>query len=67
MAHVLIIHEVDGYDTWKIIFDKAAKIRKQAGELSYHVLKYDNDVNKIVHFSKWTSHDDARAFLNRLS
>ncbi len=62
MAHVLIIHEVEDYNAWKIIFDNAAAIRKQAGELSYQVLKYDNDENKIVHFSKWTSHADARAF-----
>ena len=26
------------------------------------MLKYDNDPNRIVHFSTWTSHADARAF-----
>lgn len=62
MAHVLIIHEVKDYDAWKLIFDSAALIRKQAGELNYQVLKFDNDVNKVVHFSKWTSHADAKGF-----
>ncbi len=62
MAHVLIIHEVEDYKVWKVIFDDAAFIRKQAGELSYQVLKYDNNANKIVHFSKWTSLADAKAF-----
>jgi quinol monooxygenase YgiN len=60
--HVLIIHEVADYPAWKAIFDSAAGIRKEAGERSYQVLKYDTDANKIVHFSAWTSLADARAF-----
>jgi quinol monooxygenase YgiN len=60
--HVLIIHEVADYPAWKTIFDSAAGIRKEAGERSYQVLKYDTDANKIVHFSAWTSLTDARAF-----
>ena len=62
MGHVLIIHEVEDYEAWKKIFDGAAAIRKHAGELSYQVLKSDNNANKIVHFSKWTSIADAKAF-----
>lgn len=62
MEHVLIIHEVEDYETWKKIFDDAAAIRKHAGELSYQVLKTDNNANKIVHFSKWTSIANAKAF-----
>ena len=62
MQHVLIIHEVADYPAWKKVFDAAAGIRKDAGELSYQVLKYQNDPNRIVHFSSWTSIDDARRF-----
>lgn len=62
MQHVLIIHEVADYPAWKTIFDGAAGIRKQAGERSYQVLRYENDPNRIVHFSAWTSIADARAF-----
>ena len=62
MEHVLIIHEVEDYEAWKKIFDSASSIRKNAGELSYQVLKLDTDANKIVHFSKWTSIADAKAF-----
>jgi hypothetical protein len=60
MPHVLIIHEVADYPAWKKIFDGAAGIRQAAGERSYQVLKYENDANKIVHFSTWTSLDAAR-------
>ncbi len=62
MEHVLIIHEVEDYEAWKKIFDAAAPIRKNAGELSYQVLRTDTNANKIVHFSKWTSTADAKAF-----
>ncbi len=62
MPYVLIIHEVADYPAWKKIFDRAADLRWRAGERSYQVLKYDTDANKIVHFSVWTSLDDARRF-----
>lgn len=62
MPHVLIIHEVEVYTAWKAIFDQAADMRKRAGEISYHLLRYDNDANTIVHFSKWSSLDKARRF-----
>ncbi len=62
MEYVLIIHEVEGYPVWKKIFDNAAGIRKNAGEQSYQVLKYEKDANKIVHFSKWSSISKAKLF-----
>jgi len=62
MQHVLIIHEVVSYPAWKAIFDQAADIRKSAGEISYQLLRYDNDANNIVHFSVWSSLDKARHF-----
>ena len=48
MQHVLIIHEVEAYPAWKVVFDQAADIRKRAGEISYQLLRYDNDANNIV-------------------
>ena len=62
MPHVLIIHEVADYAAWKAVFDGAAAMRRDAGERSYQVLKYQHDANRIVHFSAWTSLDDARRF-----
>lgn len=62
MPHVLIIHEVEDYRTWKKIFDDAAPMRKQAGEIDYQVLKYEHNPNKIVHFSAWRSIANARHF-----
>ena len=62
MYYVLIIHEVADYAAWKTVFDRAAGIRQAAGERSYQVLNYENEPNKIVHFSAWTSLAAARAF-----
>lgn len=62
MKYVLIIHEVENYLAWKKIFDNASIIRKEAGEISYQVLKYEINSNKIVHFSVWDSHENAKKF-----
>ena len=62
MQHVLIIHEVASYPAWKTVFDQAAEIRKRAGEISYQLLRYDDNANTIVHFSEWSSLENARRF-----
>jgi heme-degrading monooxygenase HmoA len=62
MPHVLIIHEVESFAAWKVVFDRAAGIRKAAGEISFQLLKDESRANRIVHFSKWRSLDDARGF-----
>lgn len=62
MQYVLIIHEVENYELWKQVFDRAADIRKAAGERTYQVLKYHNNPHRIVHFSAWTSINDAKQF-----
>jgi quinol monooxygenase YgiN len=63
MTHcVLIIHEVANYEAWKTVFDTAADMRKQAGEIRYQLLRHDLDSNHIVHFSEWTSLAAARSF-----
>jgi len=60
--HVLIIHEVEDYKKWKAVFDDAAAIRREAGEIAYQLLAYDTDARQVVHFSQWASLDAARAF-----
>ena len=32
-GHVLIVHEVEDFPKWKNVFDRAAGIRWQAGEI----------------------------------
>ena len=66
MPHVLIIHEVEAYPAWKAVFDGAADLRKRAGEISYQLLRYDQDANSIVRFSAWSSLENARRFFESL-
>jgi quinol monooxygenase YgiN len=67
MKYVLIVHQVKDYEVWKKIFDAAAARRRDAGEQSYQVLRDTRQPNKIVHFSKWASLVDARAFFESLA
>lgn len=63
MPWVLIVHEVDDYAAWKEAFDAAAVLRREAGETSFQVLRAQGgDGDRIVHFSRWSSLDAARAF-----
>ena len=62
MHYVLIIHAVKDYPAWKQVFDEATAIRKDAGEQSYQLLHDECDRNRVVHFSLWASHAQAKAF-----
>ena len=61
-THVLIIHDIEDWPRWKAIFDGAAQIRKQAGEIDFQLLRDEAQPDRIVHFSRWTSHEAARRF-----
>ncbi len=60
---MLIIHEIEEYSSWKAVFDNAAGIRKEPGEIAYQLLHYDRDANTIVHLLEWPPWDNARRFL----
>lgn len=60
--YVLIVHEVEDYPKWKQVFDAAAGIRREAGEIEYQLFVFDRDARQIVHLSRWTSLDAARDF-----
>jgi heme-degrading monooxygenase HmoA len=62
MPWVLIIHEVADYTAWKGVFDDAAELRRQAGEQRFQVLRAQDEANRIIHFSEWSSLDAARHF-----
>jgi len=60
--YVLILHEVEDYPRWKAIFDEAAQMRSDAGEIEYRLLASAGNAHQIVHFSRWRSLEDARQF-----
>ena len=61
-GYVLIIHEVADYPKWKAVFDTAQTIRRDAGEIDYHLLRDHRNDRQIVHFSRWRSLASARLF-----
>jgi len=42
--------------------DDAAALRRDAGEIEYRLLAFDDNANKVVHFSRWSSLAAARTF-----
>ncbi|MCZ2475795.1 antibiotic biosynthesis monooxygenase [Aquirufa ecclesiirivi] len=64
MNYVLIIHEVADYASWKKQFDRAANLRKAAGEISFQVLQFQHEPNKVVHFSHWEDIEKAKSFFD---
>ena len=62
MNYVLIIHEVEDYVKWKAGFDHASDLRRAAGETDFQVLRFEDEPNRVVHYSKWSSLSQARAF-----
>ncbi|TBH74910.1 antibiotic biosynthesis monooxygenase [Aquirufa nivalisilvae] len=64
MNYVLIIHEVADYSSWKKQFDQAANLRKAAGEISFQVLQFQHEPNKVVHFSHWDDLEKAKSFFD---
>ena len=59
--YVLIVHEVEDYPRWKDVFDGAADIRREAGEIEYQLFAFERDGRQVVHLSRWTSLEAARA------
>lgn len=62
MPFVLIQHEVASFPAWKAEFDAAAGLRKAAGEISFQLLCHEVAPRMVIHFSVWTTLDDARRF-----
>ena len=59
---VLIVHEVADYPAWKTVFDGAASLRREAGEINFEVLRDADQPELVVHLSSWKSHAAARRF-----
>lgn len=62
MQYVLIIHEVQDFETWKQVFESAASLRQQAGEMSFQVLRDSANPRRVVHFARFQSLDRAKEF-----
>lgn len=62
MAHMLVTHKVEDFDTWKAIFDEVKPMRDEAGEISATLFRDASDPNTVTALFEWDSLDNARAY-----
>ena len=62
MAHLLIIHTVKEFSSWKAAFDAHHPSRKAGGCTSESVLRNNEKPNEVVMMFGWDSLANARKF-----
>ena len=63
MAHLLIHHKVQNFDTWKIAYDGHRGMREQAGLRELHLLRGAANRNDVVALFAAEDLERARAFI----
>lgn len=61
---MMVVHDVEDYDTWRTIFDGGLSTRKSGGELQFEINRFPDDPNKIVSIFQWDTAAGARAFVD---
>ncbi len=62
MTYVLIIHSVEDYAKWKIMFDEHRGVRKAKGSRGASILSNQNVSNQIVVITEWDDMESAKNF-----
>lgn len=62
MTHVLVIHRVENYAKWKLIYDEDGITRKSKGSKGSSVFHNANDPNHIVVITEWENMEKAKNF-----
>lgn len=61
---MMVVHDVEDYDTWRAIFDGGLSTRKSAGELHFEINRFPDDPNRILVIFQWDTAARARAFVD---
>jgi quinol monooxygenase YgiN len=62
MSHFLVIHTVEDYDQWKVIFDEHASTREEYGGKGAILYRDADNPNQLVILWDWESTAKAREF-----
>ena len=62
MAHLMVHHRVEDFETWKKVFDEHADQRTAAGCTGGELFRCSEDPNDVVIRLSWDSAENARAF-----
>ncbi len=63
MVTVILQHDVQNYDSWKVGFDAHQAERKAAGVLSHTVGQLAGSPNTVVMISQWENLEKFQAFM----
>ena len=64
MAHLIVRHKVEKYETWREAFESFSEIRKEKGELSFRIFRGAEDSNEVVGIFEWDSLERAKEFID---
>jgi quinol monooxygenase YgiN len=64
MAHLIVIHKIQDYATWKPVFDEHTTTRAAAGSKGGSLYRDADDPNNVVLTFEWDSRENAEAFIN---
>jgi heme-degrading monooxygenase HmoA len=62
MTYVLVIHTVEDYAKWKIVFDEHGTIRKAKGSKGASILSNTTVPDQIVIITEWEDMEAAKNF-----
>lgn len=61
-AWMVVTHEVEDFDRWKEVFDKALPTRRAVGEVASYILHNPIDQNALTVWFEWDTMERARAW-----
>jgi len=62
IVKVIVYHKTADFAKWKASFDAFARVRRDAGQLTYEVSTLVDDPNTVCVISEWPSVEKAKAF-----
>jgi heme-degrading monooxygenase HmoA len=62
MTYVLVLHHVEDYSRWKVVYDGDRAVRKDRGSKGSSVLRNADDPNHLVVITEWENLESAKNF-----
>jgi heme-degrading monooxygenase HmoA len=63
MALLVVLHQVDDYDTWRMVYDEAKPLQEAGGVLEASVYRMTDDPNHVLVVHRFATADEAETFL----
>jgi len=63
MAHIIVWHQVEDFDTWRSKFDEHGPTRAELGSLGGKIYRSSDNSQEVVLVLEWDTEDNARTFI----